>query len=52
MVCFGGEAMRTLFITTTRENMTPDECLRYPQSGAIFRLDVAVAGIAATKFPG
>lgn len=52
MICFGGEGMRTLFITTTRENMTPEECMRYPLSGAIFRLDVAVAGIAATKFPG
>ena len=36
MVCFGGDDMKTLFITTTRENMDAEEVAEYPLSGAIF----------------
>ncbi|QHM72127.1 SMP-30/gluconolactonase/LRE family protein [Mixta intestinalis] len=50
MVCFGGPEMKTLFITTTRENMTAEECAAYPLSGAIFTLNVAVAGMHKPKF--
>ncbi|WP_199143697.1 SMP-30/gluconolactonase/LRE family protein [Citrobacter braakii] len=50
MVCFGGPEMKTLFITTTRENMTTQECAAYPLSGAIFTLNVAVAGMHKPKF--
>ena len=49
MVCFGGADMKTLYITTTRENMEDDELAQYPLSGAIFTLPVAVAGMK--KFP-
>lgn len=45
MVCFGGADMKTLFITTTRENMSAQEVADYPLSGAIFTLQVAVAGM-------
>lgn len=41
--------MKTLYITTTRENMEDDELAQYPLSGAIFTLPVAVAGMK--KFP-
>lgn len=50
MVCFGGEEMKTLFITTTRENMTREEINERPLSGAIFTLQVATAGVAKAKF--
>ncbi|MGS9183963.1 SMP-30/gluconolactonase/LRE family protein, partial [Salmonella enterica subsp. enterica serovar Infantis] len=30
MVCFGGAYMKTLFITTTRENMSAQEVADYP----------------------
>ena len=50
MVCFGGKDMKTLFITTTRENMTAEEINERPLSGAIFTLQVAVAGVAKAKF--
>ena len=33
MVCFGGADMKTLYITTTRENMDADEVAQYPLSG-------------------
>lgn len=52
MVCFGGADMRTLFITTTRENMSDEGQAEYPLSGAIFTLPVDVEGIAATRFAG
>jgi sugar lactone lactonase YvrE len=44
--------MRTLFITTTRENMSDEGQAQYPLSGAIFTLSVDVEGIAATRFAG
>lgn len=50
MVCFGGPEMKTLFITTTRENMSAEECAAQPLSGAIFTLNVAVAGLHKPKF--
>ncbi|EDD8362097.1 SMP-30/gluconolactonase/LRE family protein [Salmonella enterica subsp. enterica serovar Panama] len=50
MVCFGGADMKTLFITTTRENMSAQEVADYPLSGAIFTLQVAVAGMKKSRF--
>ena len=50
MVCFGGEDMKTLFITTTRENMKQDELTKFPLSGAIFTLPVNVAGVKKSPF--
>ncbi|WP_435927505.1 SMP-30/gluconolactonase/LRE family protein [Dryocola sp. BD613] len=50
MVCFGGDDMKTLFITTTRENMDEAEIAARPLSGAIFTLRVNVAGLAKLKF--
>lgn len=50
MVCFGGRDMKTLFITTTRENMSEAEVKAYPLSGAIFTLPLAVAGMKTLPF--
>lgn len=50
MVCFGGDDMKTLFITTTRENMDEAELVERPLSGAIFTLRAGVAGLAKPKF--
>ncbi|EJJ9678834.1 SMP-30/gluconolactonase/LRE family protein [Salmonella enterica] len=50
MVCFGGADMKTLFITTTRENMSAQEVADYPLSGAIFTLQVTVAGMKKSRF--
>ncbi|MCJ8605317.1 SMP-30/gluconolactonase/LRE family protein, partial [Acinetobacter baumannii] len=47
---FGGADMKTLYITTTRENMEDDELAQYPLSGAIFTLPVAVAGMKKLPF--
>ena len=50
MVCFGGADMKTLYITTTRENMDAEELAKYPLSGAIFTLPVTVAGMKKLPF--
>jgi sugar lactone lactonase YvrE len=42
--------MKTLFITTTRENMDEQEIADYPLSGAIFTLPVEVAGMKKSPF--
>jgi len=52
MVAFGGADLKTLFITSSREDRTEEELARYPQSGDIFAVDVAVAGIAEPLFRG
>lgn len=44
--CFGGVDRRTLFVTTARAGLTPEECGERPLSGGLFALDVAVPGVA------
>lgn len=50
MVCFGGPQMKTLFITTTRENMQQDELQQRPLSGSIFTLETDVVGMHKPAF--
>ncbi|WP_338574177.1 SMP-30/gluconolactonase/LRE family protein [Erwinia billingiae] len=50
MVAFGGEDLKTLYITSSREDRTAEELARYPQSGDVFAVRVAVAGIAEPLF--
>jgi len=48
--CFGAEGLATLFVTSARFGMTPDELRRFPLAGDIFSLPVAVAGLAPYRF--
>ncbi|MGX9182188.1 SMP-30/gluconolactonase/LRE family protein [Mesorhizobium sp. BHbdii] len=41
---FGGENLRTLFITSRRTRQSCDELLRLPESGNLFRVEVSHAG--------
>lgn len=50
MVAFGGEDLRTLYITSTREGLSPQELVQYPQSGHLFAVRVEVAGQAEPSF--
>ncbi len=52
MVAFGGKDLKTLYITSSRENRTEAELAEYPLSGDLFALDVAVAGRAEPLFKG
>jgi sugar lactone lactonase YvrE len=46
---FGGEDRRTLFITTSRENLAEDQ---EPDAGSVFRYEAGVAGAAPHPFAG
>ena len=46
---FGGPGLDTLFITTSRENLPPDQD---PQAGSLFRADVGVRGRPVREFAG
>lgn len=50
MVCFGGEDMKTLYITTTRENMDSSELTERPLSGALFVMRTHIAGMVKPNF--
>ena len=45
MPCFGGVDLRTLFITTARENRPADELAAQPLAGCVLSLRVAVPGL-------
>ncbi len=42
---FGGKDMKTLFLTTAREGMTPEEEQRQPHAGSVFAIEVDVPGL-------
>ena len=50
MPCFGGEDLRTLFITTARHNRPQHELQRLPQSGCVFSTRVDTPGLPVNFF--
>jgi sugar lactone lactonase YvrE len=44
MPCFGGDDLRTLFVTSARRGRPADELARLPASGQVVHARVAVAG--------
>lgn len=48
--CFGGPDMRTLFITTAKFAMSPDELAQYPAAGDIYSIRLPVAGVPRHRF--
>lgn len=50
MPCFGGEDLRTLYITTARENRPAQELALMPQSGCVFSMRVDVPGLPVNFF--
>jgi len=47
MPCFGGADLRTLYITTARENRPAEELARQPLAGCVLALEVEVPGLPA-----
>jgi sugar lactone lactonase YvrE len=45
MPCFGGPDLRTLYITTARENRPAEELAREPWAGCVLQLRVGVPGL-------
>lgn len=46
---FGGERLDQLYLTTSRENLPPDQD---PLAGWLFRVEVGVRGLPAREFAG
>jgi sugar lactone lactonase YvrE len=52
MIAFGGEDLRTAFVTTARSGMTAEELEAQPLSGGLFSFRVDVPGLAEIPFAG
>lgn len=50
MPCFGGEDLKTLYLTTARHGRSADELKRFPLSGAVFSMRVDVPGLPVNFF--
>jgi sugar lactone lactonase YvrE len=48
--CFGGEDLRTLFITTSREDYTPEDVERHPRAGMIFGVRTDAEGLPPNAY--
>ena len=49
---FGGPDLKTLYVTTARETMTPDQLAAAPLSGSLFAIDCDVRGLPSNSFSG
>lgn len=49
---FGGDDLRTLFITSATQRMTEDQLEAEPDAGALFAVDVGVRGLPEAMFGG
>jgi sugar lactone lactonase YvrE len=50
MPCFGGDDLRTLYLTTASHGRPADELAQYPQSGCVFSMRVDVPGLPLNFF--
>ncbi|KLN59661.1 hypothetical protein WH96_16605 [Kiloniella spongiae] len=44
-LCFGGEDLKTLFVTSASTRLSPKELAENPDAGALFQLNLDVAGL-------
>jgi sugar lactone lactonase YvrE len=49
---FGGPDLDVLFITTSRQNLTPEQLDRYPLSGSVFAVRPGLSGLPEPLFAG
>jgi L-arabinonolactonase len=49
-VCFGGERLDTLFITTGSKDLKPAQRAAQPGAGGLFRVKPGVSGVAESRF--
>lgn len=49
---FGGPDLRTLYVTSAKIMLSPEELAGEPLAGALFALDAGVAGLPEAAFPG
>jgi len=49
---FGGDRLETLYITTARQDLNPEELEKFPLSGGLFKVQPGVRGVKASFFKG
>lgn len=49
-ICFGGENLDTLYITSGRKDVKPEQMARQPHAGGLFRVKVPAKGMRETRF--
>ncbi len=49
---FGGADLRTLYITSARQRLTPEQLAAQPLAGSLFAMDAGVAGLPEARFGG
>ena len=49
---FGGRELDVLYITTSRQNMTPEQLQRYPLSGSVFAVRPGLSGVPEPGLAG
>lgn len=52
MPCFGGPDLKTLYITSASQKMTPEHLAEHPMEGAVLAIPVDVAGLPEVAFAG
>lgn len=52
MLAFGDDDLRTIYVTTARQQLAADELRRHPHSGGIFSFRVTVPGLPEPMFAG
>lgn len=52
MPCFGGDDLKTLYLTTARHGRPASELARFAQSGCVLSMRVEVPGLPANVFAG
>jgi sugar lactone lactonase YvrE len=50
MPCFGGDDLKTLYVTTARYNRSAAELQTWPDSGCVFSMQVDVPGLPVNFF--
>lgn len=46
MLAFGGSDLRTLYVTTARQHLAPEQTVQWPQAGSLFACAVDIPGLA------
>lgn len=52
MPCFGGADLKTLYVTSLRENFSPEQLHATPMAGALFSIALDVAGTPVGRYRG
>ena len=52
MPCFGGNDLKTLYVTTARQNRSAAELLAYPASGCVFSMQMELPGLPVNFYAG